>query len=164
MGAPEIPVTEFVYTTRRAQRGLLNYFYNHRSQGESIRWNEGLHDTGYRFVPDGKTGHTTMPYMMARIVDVETALTTVPVNPEAVMMPITLNIKVTDTLCDWNNGVFALSLGESTLPNVKRVSAESVDEIDITIDIGGLTVLLMGAVSAKDLVFEGKLQGESHLD
>lgn len=162
LGSPEIPVTEFVYTTRRAQRGLLNYFYNHRSQGESIRWNEGLHDTGYRFVPDGKTGHTTMPYMMARIVDVETALTTVPVNPEAVMMPITLNIKVTDTLCDWNNGVFALTLGESALPNVKRISAESVDEIDITIDIGGLTVLLMGAVSAKDLVFEGKLQGESH--
>ena len=141
---------------------MLNYFYNHRSQGESIRWNEGLHDTGYRFVPDGKTGHTTMPYMMARIVDVETALTTVPVNPEAVMMPITLNIKVTDTLCDWNNGVFALSLGESSLPNVKRVSDESVDEIDITIDIGGLAALLMGAVSAKDLVFEGKLQGESH--
>ena len=28
-------------------------------------------------------------HMMARIVDVETALTTVPVNPEAVMMPIT---------------------------------------------------------------------------
>ena len=37
LGAEEIPVTEFVYTTRRAQRGLLNFFYNHRSQGSSIR-------------------------------------------------------------------------------------------------------------------------------
>ena len=162
LGSPEIPVTEFVYTTRRAQRGLLNYFYNHRSQGESIRWNEGLHDTGYRFVPDGKTGHITMPYMMARIVDVETALTTVPVNPEAVMMPITLTIKITDSLCTWNDGVFELTLGESITPKVKRVSDVAKEDIDITIDVGGLAVLLMGAVSAKDLVFEGKLDGESH--
>ena len=40
LGQPEIPVSELVYTTRRAQRALLNYFYNHRSQGTSIRWNE----------------------------------------------------------------------------------------------------------------------------
>ena len=51
---------------------------------------------------------------------------------------------------------------EGTLPKVKCVSDESVDEIDITVDIGGLAALLMGAVSAKDLVFEGKLEGESH--
>ena len=48
------------------------------------------------------------------------------------------------------------------MPVVKRVSDLNEAEIDITIDIGGLTVLLMGAVSAKDLVFEGKLQGDSH--
>ena len=74
LGQPEIPVTELVYTTRRAQRALLNYFYNHRSQGTSIRWNEGLHDTYYRFYPDGRIGHATMPYMMSRIVDVKAAL------------------------------------------------------------------------------------------
>ena len=73
LGQPEIPVTELAYTTRRAQRALLNYFYNHRSQGTSIRWNEGLHDTYYRFYPDGRTGHATMPYMMSRIVDVKAA-------------------------------------------------------------------------------------------
>ena len=42
LGQPEIPVSELVYTTRRAQRALLNYFYNHRSQGTSIRWNEAF--------------------------------------------------------------------------------------------------------------------------
>lgn len=76
LGSPEIPVTEFVYTTRRAQRGLLNYFYNHRSQDEGIAGMRGcttLAIDSFR----GKTGHITMPYMMARIVDVETALTTV---------------------------------------------------------------------------------------
>ena len=100
--------------------------------------------------------------MMARIVDVETALTTVPVNPETVMMPITLTIKITDSLCTWNDGVFELTLGESITPKVKRVSDVAKEDIDLTIDVGGLAVLLMGAVSAKDLVFEGKLDGESH--
>ena len=86
-----------MYTTRRAQRALLNYFYNHRSQGTSIRWNEGLHDTYYRFYPDGKSGHATMPYMMSRIVDVKAALEAIPVNPEALMMPITLTFGVKDS-------------------------------------------------------------------
>lgn len=162
LGAPEIPVTEFVYTTRRAQKALLNYFYNHRSQGTTIRWNEGLQDTGYRFYPDGKTGHTTMPYMMARVVDVKTAVESIPVNPDAVMMPITLNIRVTDTLCDWNNGVFAITLGNGLTPTVEKIDESTASEIELTIDIGGLSVLLMGAVSASELAFEGKLQGETH--
>ena len=75
LGQPEIPVSELVYITRRAQRALLNYFYNHRSQGTTIRWNEGLHDTYYRFYPDGKSGHSTMPYMMSRIAVSYTHLT-----------------------------------------------------------------------------------------
>lgn len=180
LGAPEIPVTEFVYTTRRAQRALINYFYNHRSQGESIRWNEGLHDRGYIFQPDGKTGHTTMPYMMSRIVDVKTAIEAIPIHPDAAMMPITLNIKVIDSLCEWNEGVFAMTFGGGVTPKVSYVDVNSsaydasvsthrknassdgehtVEDVDLTIDIGGLSVLLVGRMSASELAFEGKLQG-----
>lgn len=160
LGAPEIPVTEMVYTTRRAQQALLNYFYNHRSQGASIRWNEGLHDTGYRFHPDGKAGHATMPYMMARVVDVKTAIEAIPINPDAAMMPITINIRVIDKLCSWNHGVFAVTIGGGVTPSASYLG-ESTDEIvELTIDIGALSILLMGAMCASDLAFEGKLQGE----
>lgn len=160
LGAPEIPVTEMVYTTRRAQQALLNYFYNHRSQGSSIRWNEGLHDTGYRFHPDGKAGHATMPYMMARIVDVKTAIEAIPINPDAAMMPITINIRVVDKLCSWNHGVFAVTIGGGVTPSVSYLGESTDETVELTIDIGGLSILLMGAMCASDLAFEGKLQGE----
>lgn len=160
LGAPEIPVTEMVYTTRRAQQALLNYFYNHRSQGSSIRWNEGLHDTGYRFHPDGKAGHATMPYMMARVVDVKTAIEAIPINPDAAMMPITINICVVDKLCSWNHGVFAVTIGGGVTPSVSYLGESTDETVELTIDIGALSILLMGAMCASDLAFEGKLQGE----
>ncbi|SNV74618.1 GNAT family N-acetyltransferase [Veillonella rodentium] len=159
LGQPEIPVTEFVYTTRRAQRALLNYFYNHRSQGTTIRWNEGLHDTYYRFYPDGKTGHTTMPYMMSRIVDVKTALEAIPVNLDAVMMPISLTFAVKDSLCSWNKGLYEVQFGASLTPSVKKLSKVVDEKGDITIEVGALSQLLMGTLSARDLAFEGKLEG-----
>ena len=74
LGEPTIISGEFVYTCRKGKRGLLGYMYNHRSQGEAFQWNEGIHDQSYRFYPDGKQGHETMPFMTGRIVDVNNAL------------------------------------------------------------------------------------------
>ena len=165
LGQPEIPVTELVYTTRRAQRALLNYFYNHRSQGTSIRWNEGLHDTYYRFYPDGRTGHATMPYMMSRIVDVKAAFEAIPVNQEALMMPITMIFAVKDGLCSWNEGRYEVQYGSALTPSVKKISDTIEDETDITIEVGALSQLLMGTLTARDLAFEGKLSvSEEWLD
>lgn len=74
LGQPTIVSGEFVYTSRKGKAGLLGYMYNHRSQGEAFQWNEGIHDQSYRFYPDGKSGHETMPFMTGRIVDVKGAL------------------------------------------------------------------------------------------
>ncbi|MDY3974513.1 enhanced intracellular survival protein Eis [uncultured Veillonella sp.] len=165
LGASEIPVTEFIYSTRRAQRGLLNYFYNHRSQGETLRWNEGLGDESYIFHPDGKTGHTTMPYMMSRIVDVSLAIEQVPAKKEAVQSLLgsgntQFKMRVLDTMAQWNDGIFQFSIGED-----QKVVAQPVDEAEAqglegtipTITVGGLGLILMGRMTASQLVFEGKL-------
>lgn len=48
LGAPEIPVTEF--TTRRAQRGLLNYFITIVLKVKAFAGMKRFYDTGYRFV------------------------------------------------------------------------------------------------------------------
>ena len=157
LGQPEIPVSELVYTTRRAQRALLNYFYNHRSQGITIRWNEGLHDTYYRFYPDGKSGHATMPFMMSRIVDVKAAFEAIPVNPEALMMPITMTFGVKDSLCEWNEGRYEVQYGGALTPSVKKVSDTLDGDVDITVEVGALSQLLIGTLTARDLAFEGKL-------
>ena len=227
LGEREIPVTEMAYTSRQAQKALLNYMYNHRSQGDSIRWNEGLHDEGYRFYPDGKTGHSTMPYMMSRVVDVTCALETMPIacvhgeRLQSMSTPWTLGI--TDPLASWNEGTYEIRVDASSMENAidkhegrsysgshaQRVATQLRDEhvramerdnspmcesdghrtylegkamgltvskisdtvlptADVTMTVGALSVLLMGAVSARALAFEGKLYGSdegiSYLD
>lgn len=162
LGDSEIPVTEFIYTTRRAQRGLLNYFYNHRSQGDSIRWNEGLGDESYIFHPNGKSGHTTMPYMMSRIVDVPLALGQVPVQAKAAKSLLAkgiskLLIRVNDTLATWNDGVYELTITPDYKIVAQQVEEHAPDEAIPTITVGGLGLILMGRMTASQLVFEGKL-------
>lgn len=173
LGAPEIMVSELVYTTRRGQRGLLNYLYNHRSQGETVRWNEGSRDQGYIFWPNGKTGHSTMPFMMSRIVDVKTAVEALPI---AAVPPVKrLRFAVTDPLCDWNEGTYDLILedgmpgegSDSTGPasggrlRVARVADQPAADGDVKLAVGALGLLLIGRMTASELRFEGKLEGSA---
>lgn len=163
LGAEEIPVTEFVYTTRRAQRGLLNFFYNHRSQGSSIRWNEGMKDESYIFHPDGKSGHTTMPYMMSRIVDVPLAISQVPASTDGAKEFLSKGlaafaVRVTDPLVDWNDDVFVLTITKDYKVQASRVEDTTALTSPIpTISVGALSLILMGRMTASELVFEGKL-------
>ena len=155
LGEPEIAVSEFVYTTRRAQKALLNFLYNHRSQGESVRWNEGMIDQGYIFHTNGKTGHSTMPFMMSRIVDVKLAMESIPV-PVALEGAIQFGVK--DLLCEWNHGTYVVSYKEGKAQVVKH--KEHVDiNAKLVFSVGALSLLLMGRMSATELAFEETLEG-----
>ena len=155
LGDPEIAVSEFVYTTRRAQKALLNFLYNHRSQGESVRWNEGMIDQGYIFHSDGKTGHSTMPFMMSRIVDVKLAMESIPVQ---VALEGAIQFGVKDTLCEWNHGTYVVSYKEGKAQVVKH--KEHVDiNAKLVFSVGALSLLLMGRMSATELAFEDTLEG-----
>ena len=99
-----------------------------------------------------------MPYMMSRIVDVKAALEAIPVNPEALMMPITLTFGVKDSFCAWNEGRYEVQYGGALTPTVKKVSDTPEDEVDLTVEVGALSQLLMGTLTARDLAFEGKLR------
>lgn len=79
--------------------------YNHRSQGESFQWNEGIHDEGYRFYPDGKKGHSTIPFMTGRIVDVKGALEQLPYRADG-----SVTFATDDPLAPWNCGTFTLTV------------------------------------------------------
>lgn len=169
LGAEEIPVTEFVYTSRRAQKGLLNYLYNHRSQGSSIRWNEGLHDESYIFHPNGKTGHTTMPYMMSRIVDVSTAMASVPAHIDGHWRHIpcvsesgtyTFTLGVEDTLATWNEGTYEVTIQSDGSVHAKKIADQILESAQVVSEVGALSLILIGRMTATELVFEGKIKGD----
>lgn len=163
LGAPEIMVSELVYSTRQGQKALLGYLYNHRSQGTTVRWNEGLQDAGYIFYPNGKEGNEIMPFMMSRIVDVKTAMETItppPFLPGGIVKGVAYTLQVTDPLAHWNNGVYSVFCSGSTV-RVNKLDDTSTLVSDITIDVGGLGLLLMGKLSARELAYEGKLTGKA---
>ncbi|WP_296828107.1 enhanced intracellular survival protein Eis [uncultured Megasphaera sp.] len=150
LGQPTIVSGEFVYTCRKGKRGLLGYMYNHRSQGEAFQWNEGIHDQSYRFYPDGKSGHETMPFMTGRIVDVKGALEQLPYRNDG-----TVTFHTEDPLADWNCGTFTLTVTDGRGTVVK----ETEKDADVTMPIGTLALLVFGAMDISDLAFNEKLKG-----
>lgn len=150
LGEPTILSGEFVYTCRKGKRGLLGYMYNHRSQGEAFQWNEGIHDQGYRFYPDGKQGHETLPFMTGRIVDVKGALKQLPYQHDG-----KVTLKTEDPLADWNSGTFTLTVQNGRAEVIRDDQAQA----EATLPIGTLALLAFGAMDVDDLVFNEKLSG-----
>lgn len=152
IGEGTITSGEFVYATIQGKRGLLAYIYNHRSQGQKFQWNEGIHDQSYRFYPDGKQGHETMPFMTCRIVDVKGAL-------EQILYPDdvkgSLVFQTQDPLADWNTGTFRLTVQDGC----GHVDAADGEESSVVMPIGTLALLVFGAMPVRDLVFNEKLSG-----
>lgn len=152
LGEPTIISGEFVYATMQGKRGLLEYAYNHRSQGKALQWNEGIHDQSYRFYPDGKQGHETMPFMTCRIVDVKGALEQISY-PNDVCGSLTFHTE--DPLAEWNTGTFTLTVADGK----GTVAKLSDGQADVSMPIGTLALLVFGAMDVNDLVFCEKLQG-----
>lgn len=161
LGAPEIFVSEFVYASRKAQRALLGFLYNHRSQGESLRWNEGLHDKSYIFYPNGQSGNEVLPFMMSRIVDTKKALEEVPYERSylAEKESVEIHFLVEDPLADWNAGHFVATYTAkgATVKVVK--TAPSKAALTAHVGVGALSLLLMGRLTASELAYEGKMTG-----
>lgn len=152
IGEETITSGEFVYATMQGKKGLLEYIYNHRSQGRAFQWNEGIHDQSYRFYPDGKQGHETMPFMTCRIVDVKGALEQISY-PENVQGDLVF--QAIDPLAEWNTGIFRLTV-QHGCGCVENALQEKPDAI---IPIGTLALLVFGAMDVNDLVFNEKLSG-----
>lgn len=152
LGEPTIYSGEFVYATLQGKKGLLGYMYNHRSQGDTFQWNEGIHDQSYRFYPDGKQGHETIPFMTGRIVDVKGALEQLPYPADA---DISITFRTTDPLADWNTGIFTLTVKDG----MGHVKAAPQTKAEAVMPIGTLALLVFGAVDVQDLVFNEKLAG-----
>lgn len=152
LGGETIVSGEFVYSSWKGKRGLLDYIYNHRSQGKIFQWNEGLQDQSYRFYPDGKQGHETMPFMAGRVVDVKGALEQIPY-PKGAEGVVTFHTE--DPLAEWNTGSFTLAVKDG----MGCVTAAGADEAEIFMPIGTLALLIFGAVDVNGLVFYEKLRG-----
>lgn len=110
-----------------------------------------------------------MPYMMSRIVDVATAMASVPVHidshwqhrpnvSEAGQYTFTLGVK--DGLAGWNEGTYEITIQSDGTVQANKVADTITAKAQVISEVGALSLLLMGRLRASELVFEGKLTGD----
>lgn len=146
----KIVVSDMAYNSSQAQRSILNFFYNHRSQVSAAEFNAPFNDNLHLSLSNPKEGVSIYPFMAGRLVDVGGALQALgyPANVQA-----NLTIAVADPLAEWNNHTFAVTVDNGQAQAVIIDSAEA----DIVCTIGGLSQLVFGRLSVQELIYEGKL-------
>lgn len=165
LGSPEIFVSEMIYLERKAQKALLGYLYQHRSQGESVRWNEWLGDKGYIFYPDGKEGNSIMPFMMLRIINVCRLFTDLKIAASKLLKlnKNALIIEIKDPLIDSNNGFYRLEADVNECIIAKKLDTRTEMQF-LSMDISTLALLVAGSISVLDLFYvEEQISGDEYL-
>lgn len=141
-------IGDMAYTSWQAQRCLIGYIYNHRSQADQVEWNSPADDLLHLVLPNPKQGVSLHPFMAGRIVDVSGALT-------ALRYPASvggqLKLAVADPLAEWNEGLFSLTVEDG----IGRVDAVSGGAADIVCDIGTLSLLVFGRLSVQEALYKG---------
>lgn len=148
-------VRELAFVDHQALLALLAFCANHDSQVEEVRFSLPTDIHLLDFVPDPEDVECTFePGPMARIVDVVDALGTL----SYPAVDVDLSLAVDDPLVGRNDGSFTLEVtaGEPTCePSVGG------HDVDVMLDVGSLTQLVVGFRSAAELDRSGRLEASS---
>lgn len=133
-------IKEIIYLNTEAKNGLWNFISAHYSMVTEVR---GYNYTGdsiaFQF-DDSEIEETIRPYIMARIVDVQSFLEQYPF--QTTDDNSKFYFRVHDPICDWNDGIFYLHFedGENICEKVEEYDGAYLVELDIST----LTTMLMG--------------------
>lgn len=155
--AGTMDVHEYRYVDKEALMALLAFCYNHDSQADRFRIVGPDISVLYDMFtsPDDITCRLqTGP--MARIVDVAKLLSELSY-PER---DTQLTIEVADEFCQWNDGVFSLSVS-ATGATCEQTSSDTVPEVELSIE--ALTQLVVGHRSAYELYQSSRLTTDSDM-
>lgn len=146
-------VREMAYDSQFAQRALLRFIYNHRSQADQIEWYAPLDDLLYFRLPDPKKEVTLYPFMSGRIVDVTKALENLAIQP---LLSCRFSLRVTDPLAEWNNHCYDITITGG------KVAVTVMDEAccDVECTIGAFSQMFFGRLTASELAYMGVLKGQ----
>ncbi|MEI5994909.1 GNAT family N-acetyltransferase [Candidatus Enterococcus mansonii] len=157
-------VKEWGYLTGLAFRSILRFIGSHNGSSQEFYYETGFDGQNLSYLmPEPVLEMKISPYMMGRIVDLESFLTKYPFQPgkEACYY-----LKVEDTYGPWNEGVWEVKINEKGKCIAKKVSqiiGKQKEEAVITSTIQSWTQLFMGYRTISDISFYGKLSGKADL-
>ncbi|MHA2424658.1 MAG: GNAT family N-acetyltransferase [Candidatus Thorarchaeota archaeon] len=147
----EMTISEMHWHTLEGRDTLLHFIYGHADQIKKVKFGiSPVSEDYYQWLCNYHTPTISSKILsMARIIDVKESLQGL-----RVYSPGSLTVRITDPHFEWNNGVFRVIEDDGVL----RVE-ESQETTKITLTIEGLTAILYGTLSAKQLKRLGWLQG-----
>ncbi|MFD2329949.1 enhanced intracellular survival protein Eis [Cohnella sp. GCM10020058] len=150
-------VREWVSISERARRSLWDFIGNHDSMMDRLLMTAPSDDVLPYLLADPRFKQELEPYFMSRIVDAETFLEQYRFEsgPEEA-----LTLRLSDAHAPWNDGLFRLTWGEDGQVRTERLqeNADAASEA-VALDIGALTLLLLGGRCASWLAESGRLNG-----
>jgi len=135
----QMNIHEFICLTNQSEQALLNYIAQHDSMVHHVSWITQKDDEILFNLDNPRAKQETVPYFMARIVDVESFITQFPFLPSD--SDEQFNIRIEDQHADWNNGSFLLTINRDGKAQIIKSSERSTEEI--LISIGALTAWLL---------------------
>lgn len=133
-------IKEMIYLNSETKNGIWNFISAHYSMVTEVRgYNYTGESIAFQF-DDSEIKETIQPYIMARIVDVESFMEQYPfqIKDENVKF----YFKVHDPVCKWNEGIFYLHFED------EEAICEKVEEYEesylVELDISTLTTMMLG--------------------
>lgn len=151
-------VEEMVYQTADACLSLLQWIKNHDSMVETITL-IGQPDQSLAFYLDNpRITLTKKAYFMTRIIDFAAFIKNYPYF--TVEENVQIVFQVEDEYAPWNSGNWLVTIQENQCKQVEKIDQTIEADIMFSMDINGLTALLLGSESLENLHRFGVLQVE----
>ncbi len=158
----EMTIREMVFHDETARRAMWKFISNHDSMIDKVTLNAPENDRLSFLLPNPRFKQETVPYFMARIVDVPGFIGQYPFAATGKSQRLLLAVE--DKHAAWNNGVFSVAIDQDGRAEVKKAESESGAEYRsslLSCDIQTLTAMLLGYQRPSFLHAIGRLQGDA---
>jgi predicted acetyltransferase len=153
----ELIVHEVVVLQESIKREFWNFVCQHDSMISKVIWNTHENDSLSFFLPNPRVQTEIHPYFMGRIVNVERFLEKYPFSKTGEKPLI---IHLSDSNCQWNNGIFFLDGESIKVFQNEKGTCKNPPMKGLRMDIGTLTSVLLGYSDPHLLYQHGQIQGE----
>lgn len=144
-------IIELVSTELRARQQLLRYAAGHHSEARSLYWLAEPWDSTYLGMGNQTYSGALAPFMMARCLDARLALARLAAPQDLPEGNVTLLL--TDKLLERNNHLLKLKTAPGSLEAVS-----TLDEEELTLDMGAFSQLYFGTFSVYELAEAGRIR------
>nr|MBO1352772.1 GNAT family N-acetyltransferase [Enterococcus sp. DIV0212c] len=162
--AERFVIKEWGYLTNQAFQSIIRFIGSHNGSSREFQFKTGFDGQNLSYLmPAPLVEMEVVPFMMGRIVDLESFLSKYPFKAGK---QESYYLAVEDMYGSWNEGIWELVIdesGKSEVRKLEQLSETLAKEELITSSIQSLTQVFMGYRSSHELRFYGKISGKEEL-